>query len=673
MTPDSILVVFFIALALFVFGGISSLLLSRFNSIASILGAGAAMIGSLIGLCAVSAGFAFDAPFQMILRIPLGGFYILHFGFDPLSLFFAAITLILGFVTPLYGLGYLRAHSDGKPAGPHWFCFNGLLAGMLLVFLARDAVGFLIAWELMALTSLGLVLHNHEVRRVRQAGWLYLVASHMGAAALLLFFLMLTHDRGGFAFSAFIAHRPTGFAAHANLLFLLAVLGFGTKAGFMPLHVWLPEAHPAAPSHVSALMSAVMIKTGIYGLFRALEWIGPWNPAWGWALIFIGLSSGLLGALFALANDDIKRLLAYSSIDNIGILTLGIGIGVLGVTYHIPLMAAAGFAGALLHLLNHAIFKGLLFLTAGAVYQAAGTRQISRLGGLFKTMPRTALCFLVGSVAICALPPLNGCLGEFLIYWGAFKGYLSNPTAPIAPLLIAAIAGLALIGGLAVATFAKTFGIVFLGEPRAPLAHSPRDPGLLLIIPMLILVVACFTVALFAQRVVSGLTPVLAQIAAGGGAAPETILPLNALFRPLTLLSTVFALILAAGLALYLLRRRWLKNRPVASGVTWDCGYAKPTSRMQYTPASFAQPLLDPFTPLLNRRIFSRIPRALFPKSSTLSTGSSDLFQTKFFIPLVRSLNRSMNLFRWLQTGRVQFYVLYIVIALIGVILWSFH
>lgn len=671
MTASLVMQAQWIAVALYLSGGIAALIFSRSRSGSLWLGAGTAIGGSLVGLGALVVGRHWDFTTVSRLDFPAGGFFVLHFGCDPLTLFFCGLTLLLGLFTALYGIAYLHAHADAPSSGPHWFCFNGLLAGMLLVFMARDAIGFLVAWEWMALTSLGLVLHHHEVRRVRQAGWIYLVASHLGAAALILFFLLLSQDRGGFTFADFTAPARTGFSPHANLLFLLALLGFGTKAGFMPLHVWLPEAHPAAPSHVSALMSAIMIKTGIYGLFRALEWLTPWNPGWGWALVGIGLCSGVLGSLLALANDDLKRLLAYSSIDNIGILALGMGIGILGVTQHLPLMAAAGFAGTLLHVINHALFKGLLFLAAGSVYHATGTRQISQLGGLLKSMPRTALCFLIGAVSICALPPLNGCVGEFLIYWGVFKGYLAAPNGPIAPLLITAAAGLALIGGLSLATFTKAFGLVFLGEPRIPSAHPPRESHGLMLVPMYSLVGICIGMALFAPWVVAGLLPILARIPAAAMEFPDGAAHLQALAPPLYSLSGVCAALWAAGVVLYALRRRRLQQRPAATGVTWDCGYAEPTSRMQYTPSSYAQPLLDPFTPLLNRRLVARIPRALFPKSSALSAGATDLFQKKMFVPFVRSLNRGMDLFRWIQTGRVQIYVLYIIIALIGVILWS--
>ncbi len=296
---------------------------------------------------------------------------------------------------------------------------------MTLVLVARNAVLFLSAWELMAVSSFFLVTFEHERESVRSAGWIYLVATHLGTGFLLAFFILMGRETGSMNFDVWAA-QGIHTQGLAGILFLMAVVGFGTKAGFMPFHVWLPEAHPAAPSHVSALMSGVMIKTGIYGLLRAFTFLGAPPLWWGWLFIGIGLSSGVLGVLFALAQHDLKRLLAYHSVENIGIIALGIGVGLLGQNTGSPALVALGFGGALLHVLNHALFKGLLFLGAGAVAHSAGTREIDRLGGLLKQMPWTAATFLIGAAAISGLPPLNGFVSEFLIFLGAFKGGISG-------------------------------------------------------------------------------------------------------------------------------------------------------------------------------------------------------------------------------------------------------
>ncbi len=381
---------------------------------------------------------------------------------------------------------------------------------MILVFVARNGVLFLIAWEVMALASYFLVVFEDEKEEVRRAGRTYLVATHLGTAGLLILFLMLGQSSGSLDFDALgIAAGPGG---AASVAFLLAVIGFGTKAGFMPFHVWLPEAHPASPSHVSAVMSGVMIKTGIYGLVRTITFLGSPPPWWGWTILAIGVSSGVLGVLFALAQHDLKRLLAYHSVENIGIIAIGLGVGLLGKSYDLPAMVYLGFAGAMLHVVNHAIFKGLLFLAAGAIGHATHTLEIDRMGGLLKRMPWTAVLFLVGSVAICGLPPLNGFVSEFLIYLGAFKGIVDLGAAGAAAGAIA-IGALALIGGLAAACFTKAFGILFLGEPRSSHAAGAIEPVWAIRVPMIALAVGCVGIGLLGPILVGGVRGVVASAA----------------------------------------------------------------------------------------------------------------------------------------------------------------
>ena len=438
--------------------------------------------------------------------LPYGAFYV---EVDALSAFFLIPILGLSALAAIYGGEYLWGWREKKSLGASWFFFNLLVASMMMVVLARNGVLFLVAWEVMALASFFLVTFEDEKDSVREAGWTYLVASHLGTAFLLALFVLLGREAGSLDFDRFGAVASLAPSAVSGL-FLLALIGFGTKAGFMPLHVWLPEAHPAAPSHVSALMSGVMIKTGIYGLLRALTFLGPPLAWWGWTLIGIGLTSGVLGVLFALAQHDLKRLLAYHSVENIGIIALGLGVGLVGLSNGSPLLAVLGFGGGLLHVLNHAVFKGLLFFGAGAVLHGAGTREIDHLGGLAKRMPWTAATFLVGSVAISGLPPLNGFVSEFLIYLGAFNGVTQR--AGVAVPLLAVIAGLALIGGLAAACFTKTFGIVFLGEPRSEQAARAHEAGAAMRWPMVLLAAACVAIGLCAPLMVRPLAGVLPSV-----------------------------------------------------------------------------------------------------------------------------------------------------------------
>jgi NADH:ubiquinone oxidoreductase subunit 5 (subunit L)/multisubunit Na+/H+ antiporter MnhA subunit len=449
---------------------------------------------------------------------------------------------------------------------------------------------------------------------------------------------------------------------------LLAVIGFGTKAGFIPLHTWLPEAHPAAPSHVSAVMSGIMIKTGIYGLVRTLTFLGAPAEWWGWTLVGVGAASGVLGVLLALAQHDLKRLLAYHSLENIGIIALGLGLGLVGLSRGDPTLAVLGFAGGLLHVVNHAMFKGLLFLGAGAVAHATGTREIDRLGGLIKKMPWTAGTFLIGSAAISALPPLNGFVSEFLIYLGSFSAVATSPVAVAIPTLIA-VAALALIGGLAAACFAKAFGVVFLGEARSEEVRRAHEAPAPMRAAMIALAACCVLLGLLSAVVVPRLAPAI-SVATG--------LPLEAARQPLAyaggplLWITAGAAVLLAVLGgLTLLRRKLLAGRQVGQAGTWDCGYAAPTARMQYTASSFAQPLTDLFRLFLRTRRTGKEPEGLFPKEASLETHTPDVFRDGLFRPAFLGAAWLMTRLRWLQHGRLQLYVLYIVLTLLVLLVWK--
>ena len=660
------MVLLLVSIAILVVSGFVALLGQRSARIATGVGVGGAVIGCAVGLIP-SLGVLLGSEAESLhlaWSVPYGSFFV---EVDALSAFFVVLILGLSALAAIYGSEYLWAWRDKKSLGPPWFFFNVLVASMMMVVLARNAVLFLVAWEVMALSSFFLVTFEDERESVRNAGWTYLVATHLGTAFLLVMFILMGREVGSLDFDQFgkLSGIPP---ASASLLFLLAVIGFGTKAGFMPLHVWLPEAHPAAPSHVSALMSGVMIKTGIYGLVRILMLLGPPPMWWGWLLVGIGLSSGILGVLFALAQHDLKRLLAYHSVENIGIIALGLGVGLLGVSGHWPLLVVLGFGGGLLHVANHALFKSLLFLGAGAVLHGAGTREIDHLGGLSKRMPWTAFTFLVGAVAISGLPPLNGFVSEFLIYLGAFGGGISLKAGDAVP-LFGLIAGLALIGGLAAACFTKAFGIVFLGQPRSGHGQHAHEVGWLMRIPMLLLAASCVLIGLFAPVALSILQPVVQQVSE---------LPANVVHKnlasaagPLRLVATIGAVFLALVIILALLRRALLANRRVEESVTWGCGYDLPTPRMQYTASSFAQPLTDLFKPLLGTRKNVSTPSGYFPSDAALKTETPDLFSEKIYGPVFTCIGAGLSRLRWLQQGNVQLYVLYIALTLLALLVWK--
>src|SRR3989441_141108 len=396
----------------------------------------------------------------------------------------------------------------GDRSGRAWFVFDILGGKTAADLLTRTADLFLVALQVMSVSSFFLVTLEDEEEEAREAGWTYLVASHLGTAVIMTLFALLGSRAGSLDFRDFAAVAG-GEGSRAGLLFILALVGFGVKAGLMPLHVWLPEAHPAAPSHVSALMSAVMIKTGIFGIVRVLGFLGPPAAWWGWVLVGAGAVSGIVGVLFALAQHDLKRLLAYHSVENIGIITMGLGVGVLGISSGTPWLAALGFAGALLHVVNHAIFKGLLFLGAGAVLAATGTRDMERLGGLLRLARFTGGTFLVGAAAISGLPPLNGFVSEFLILVGVVKGVAVLPAETVVPLLVVAGA-LVLIGGAPSARLPEGFRVGFLGGPAAPPCPAVGGPGALMMIPMATLAAACPAIGLLSPWIVPGLGAVVA-------------------------------------------------------------------------------------------------------------------------------------------------------------------
>ena len=620
------------------------------------LGQAGAVAACSVGLAAALAGLAFRATGGVTLpwRLPGGAFSV---GLDPLSSFFLIPLFLLSGLAAVYAGAYFRPW-QGRNPGRFWFFYNLLVAGMALVVLARNGVLFLLAWEAMSLASFFLVVHDDESAAAREAGWVYLVATHIGTAFLIALFILLGRAGGTQEFSGFAAP-----ASAAGGLFLLALVGFGTKAGLFPLHIWLPEAHPAAPSPVSAVMSGVMVKTGIYGIVRMLTILGA-VPAWSaWLVLGLGAASSVLGVLFALVQQDLKRVLAYSTVENIGIIVLGIGLGLLGLHYGSPAVAVLGFGGGLLHVLNHALFKGLLFLGAGAVAHAAGTRDIEQLGGLLKRMPWTGAAFLAGAAAICGLPPFNGFAGEFLIYLGSFKTLLGASGLALGGLV--GVLTLALTGGLAAAGFTRVFGIAFQGEPRSPAAAAAHEAGPAMVVPLLLLAGLCLAIGLGAGWIVRGLGPAVAQLA-GPAAVPALS---QGVFPAALVVVLALGIFLVAGLAA--IRRRLLKNRPVRESVTWDCGYAEPTARMQYTATGYAQPLLQGAPAGLRPQVDTQFPQGIFPAAAALHVQAPDVVRERLFAPLFRRAAILLGWFRWLQQGQVHFYVLYIVEALLVLQAWA--
>jgi len=646
--------------------GVLSLILFRNQRQANVVG----MIGALSGsaLAAVPAIKCLSGsvinPLKYHWSIPLGSFSI---GMDRLSAWFVLVIMFISAVAAIYGYQYLKSYIGKKNLGSIWFFYNLLALGMLFVVIARNGLLFLIAWEIMSISSFFLVVVEDEKEKVRKAGWTYLIAMHFSAAFLLVFFLLLSQGKGSLDFETFSSFANSG-QTLLNIAFVLALIGFGTKAGFILLHAWLPEAHPVAPSHISAVMSGVMIKTGIYGILRSFEFLGTGPSWWYWTLLAVGACSGIVGVVFALAQKDLKRLLAYSSVENIGIITLGMGMGLFGIQNNEPAIAVLGFSGTLLHVANHSLFKSLLFLGAGAVKHATGTLEIEKLGGLLKRMPKTGAAFVTGSAAISGLPPLNGFISEFCIYVAAFMALTSQADNGIA-VAVVVISSLALIGGLAATCFTKAFGIVFLGTARSDLAENAHEAEWPMRLAMIILASGCVLLGIGAPFVFELVKPVVLELTQNSIQLTTGSLLWfsNALFY----IAAGSCLLILFVLTLALIRKQLLAGRNVTAAGTWGCGYVAPNTRMQYTASSFAQPVTNLFKDGLQGERKFTPPKKYFPEKRDFSSKFPDVVIAKLYSPLFLATDWLMSKMRWLQQGRIQLYVLYIGITLLTLLIWK--
>ena len=653
----------FLLVAVFLLGAsaLASALLWRRDRVALLVG----KIGAVLGCATGAAGAALALLGETrMLRTACWPLAVgeLTIGLDPLSSFLLFCVFVVSGLSALYGAGYLSAYAGRRRLALVTVLFNLLVVAMVGVVMARDAVLFLLAWEAMSITSFFLVTFENDREDVRRAGTTYLIASHLGVMLLMLLFGIMGQAAGSFGFTE-IGRANLGATAVRDVCFLLALVGFGTKAGFWPVHTWLPDAHPAAPSHVSAVMSGVMIKMGIYGLLRVLTFLGPPPVWWGTLLVVIGAVSGVAGVLHALAQHDLKRLLAYHSVENIGIIALGIGIGLLGHSHGQVAVALFGYGGALLHVLNHGLFKGLLFHGAGSVLHATGTRDVEALGGLLRHLPATGMAFLVGSIAICGLPPLNGFVSEWLIYLGAFRGGTSLPGAAVVPAVLV-LPALALIGGLAAACFVKAFGVVFLGEPRTVRAMPPHEAGPAMRAAMAIGAGLCLCIGLWPAGVLALVAPAASELL--GGSALRMLAP-----GPPTSLTLMAALLIAVTAGLVLLRARLLRGRSVGTAATWGCGYAHPTARMQYSATSFADPVLAPFAAALQIRGHGELPAGIFPAPVHYEQHVGDMAGERLLMPACRRFLAAAGRVRVIQHGRMQLYLVYVLCTLVALVVWQ--
>jgi formate hydrogenlyase subunit 3/multisubunit Na+/H+ antiporter MnhD subunit len=623
--------------------------------------------GGAIAVLLAGVGLAsmFAAPQVVVLPLGLPGLPF-HLRLDPLAGFFLLVIGAASAGVSAFAAGYFRK-GEGTPPGLLCLEYHVFLASMAMVVLADDAYAFMVMWETMALSSFFLVIANHRIAEIRQAGYLYLLVAHIGAIAILLCFGVLQANTGDYTFANMRAQHLTPF--WGSVAFLLALFGFGAKAGIVPLHVWLPEAHPAAPSPVSALMSGVMLKTAVYGLLRVTFDLLP-AQIWWWGVLVLalGLASALFGVVFAAVQVDMKRLLAYSSIENMGLVFAAIGLAVLFSAYDMKPMAALALTAALYHVASHSFFKSLLFVGTGAVLHATGQRSLGKLGGLIRYMPWVAWLTLVGTLASAGLPPLGGFVSEWLL----LQSFLFTPGLPSSFLnmLVPVVAALiALVAALSGYTMVKFFGVIFLGQPRENnLAHAQRA-GPWERAGMVWLALGCVALGLLPVQFIQLIDAVTRQLVATGlgatvAASGWLLVPVDvdrASYGPV-----VFLLGLAASYALAFALVRRLYHGRLRRAAPWDCGHVWQTARMQDTAEGFGQPIRQIFEP------FFRLQRELpspFDREPRYRVVVGDHFWHWLYLPVADLVERLSRWIGRLQQGRIAVYLLYSFLTLVGVLI----
>ena len=648
----------FILLSLAVFFQAASglpLLVRKHSGGAQRLAASLMLAGSLLGaagaLCLLLAPAS--PGFVIAFGLPFGA---AELGADPLSAIFLLPMFIVTGCSAVYGVGYWPAKKHPGNVGKLTFFLGLLSAALTTLFMARNTVLFLIAWEIIAFAAYFALTAEDEKPQVREAGMVYLICTHVGTLALFAMFSLMKGASGAYLFPA-----PGTLSAQTGVatgIFLAALVGFGFKAGVMPFHVWLPSAHANAPSHISAVLSGVVLKSGIYGMLRVFSAFVDLPVWWGCLVLLLGVISGVLGVAFAIGQHDLKRLLAYHSIENIGIIMMGLGTALIGQSQGSAVLIVLGMGGALLHVMNHATFKALLFLAAGSVIRATGTRELELMGGVGRRLPFSSLCFLVGAVAICGLPPLNGFVSELLVYLGFFSAIRSSQgLASVMPALAAPF--LALVGALALACFVKVYGVVFLGTPRSAEHAAGHEAPAGMLLPMTLLCVLCVLIGVAPGLVRLPLQSALSSYQrslASNGLAP--LVP----FGWISLLAAGL-IVLAALAALFLSRRT--ASLPHAVARTWGCGYLRPTARVQYSASSFAAVLISWFRGVLRPELHLKEVSGFFPLPGFFKSHLPETVLERIYLPLLDYLYLKSAAIRRLQNGKLNIYIFYTFITLV--------
>lgn len=631
-------------------------------------------LGSLWGMLFATSVFLSDHSLN--LKATFTNFPLLtpSFHIDPLSALFIFIISLVALFCSVYGVGYVKAYYGKYSLASLGFLYNLFLAAMMLVVTSSNALIFLIVWEVMTLASYFLVVYERHNEENVKAGSLYLVITQLGTAFILLAFILLYKYSHSFDFAAIKAAAHTIPSLVKDSVFALAFIGFGTKAGVIPFHIWLPSAHPAAPSHVSALMSGAMIKTGIYMMIRLfLDILQPIPTWWGITVLAFAIISCLMGVLYALTEHDIKRLLAFHSIENIGIILLGLGAALVFSSIHQRPLMVLSLAAALFHTLNHAVFKSLLFLGAGSLIHATHTRNMEDYGGLIKVMPQTSLFFLVGSMAISALPPFNGFFSEWLTFQSFFHGIISS-----GPLIkwtfVAAAAALALTGGLALACFVKAFGVSFLARPRSQEAKAAKESSGWMVWSMGALAALCLLIGLGSAHIAVGLEHIGQGLTDSNIATPLATASSSGALHISgsgSVSAPVIFLVLGATIVLVWLGARYLIGRKqrITNGPTWDCG-SNLSPRMEITSIGFARSLIVIFKSVLKPSLqyqteYDDAASRYMPSSRAVSLTHKDIYRKHIYESVFSSVAVISKWAKYIQNGNINSYIFYILVSLI--------
>lgn len=660
---------FMTLLALLGLGAGGALVAQRHDHQANLWSNSLAIVAALWGMLFAASVMITSHQVMMHVAVSSLPFFSLSVHIDALAAFFVFVILLVALCCSVYGIGYVREYYKRYNIGALGFLYNLFILGMVLVVTAANGIFFLLAWEIMSLASYFLVVYDRQSAENVKAGTLYLIITHAASACLLLAFILLYTFTGSFDFATIAANAHMLPDAAKAAVFILAFIGLGTKAGVIPMHIWLPSAHPAAPSHVSALMSGVMIKTGIYMMIRLLlDMLQPIPLWWGEVILIAGAVSAVLGVLYALTEHDIKRLLAYHSIENIGIILLGLGSAMIFATLHQPGLETLALVATLFHTLNHALFKSLLFLGAGAVIQGTHTRNIEKYGGLLRLMPFTGLCFLVGSMAISALPPFNGFFSEWVTFQSLFGGLHTGGQATW--IFLGAVVALALTGGLAAACFVKAFGAAFLARPHTEAAGHAKESPLIMRLGMGGLAFLCLVVGVLSGPAVQAIQHVAKNVAhtpAALSASTHSVVVTG--YTASVSGPAMLAFLGVATLGVWAIVRFGVYRRQkVTIAPVWDCGTPL-NSRMEITATGFAHSIIrvfkDVLRPTLQVSAKQNGQSAYAVSSRKVTAGVHDIYRAYIYTPIYNGLFAISQQVKRIQNGHLSAYILYMLAILL--------